>query len=249
MSSYRLLAQVYDDLMKEAPYDAWLELTLEAVNGRKVERVLDLGCGTGEFTLRLAKYFPHLYGVDLSNDMLTIARHKAETERVEATWIQQDLRQLEGFNGIDLAVSYCDVLNYIVSLEDIKKVFQNVYASLAPGGLFIFDIHSIHYVEEHLLHHTFAYQEDELAYIWDCVPGKYRGEMFHELSFFFAKDVDSSTYYRFDEVHHQRTYPSASYVDLLHQAGFRNIEVFADFSMKNNFLEDKSERIFILSEK
>ncbi|HLS22478.1 MAG TPA: class I SAM-dependent methyltransferase [Pseudogracilibacillus sp.] len=249
MTTYGQFALLYDELMKEAPYDAWYHVTVQATEGKKVHSVLDLGCGTGEITLRLATQFPRIYGVDLSNDMLTIARKKAELKRANITWVQQDIRFLEGFKNIDLVVSYCDVINYIVEQDELKKVFQHVYDSLTPGGTFIFDIHSMDYVKNKLWNNTFAYSGETLAYIWDCFPGNEAGEMFHEMTFFYQNEAKNDTYLRFDETHHQRTFPIETYIHLLKEIGFQKIKTFADFSYEIEISQDKGERIFFVLEK
>lgn len=248
MIAYKNFALLYDKLMQDAPYDDWLQFTKDIVQNQEVTKLVDLGCGTGELTLRLAQDNLDIYGVDLSADMLAIAEQKALHQRVDVTWIKQDIRTLQGFTNVDLVISYCDVINYIVEKSDVKKVFANVYDSLSRDGLFIFDVHSMHHVRENLTNETFAFTDDSLAYIWDCFPGEIAGEMYHEMTFFY-EDEATGSYKRIDESHHQRTYKVNTYVDLLREVQFQNINVYADFSIENEFCEQKSERIFIVAKK
>ncbi len=137
--SYEQMAYYYDVLMAEAPYDEWKSFTeaMIAQAGKPVSSIIDLGCGTGQITTRLARAGYKMTGVDYSSDMLAVAQERAETEKLPVQFIQQDLQMLEGLHGYDAAVSYCDVMNYIIEEDELRIVFQCVAASLKPGGLFI----------------------------------------------------------------------------------------------------------------
>lgn len=247
MTVYGNFALLYDELMKDAPYDKWVKFTKEIIEGRDIKSIVDLGCGTGEITIRLADRGRQLYGVDLSAEMLAIAEQKRVPSGSNITWIKQDIRSLQGFSDIDLCISYCDVINYIVSKSDIEKVFTNVYESLSRDGLFIFDVHSMTHVKQNMINKTFTYTDDDLAYIWHCSQGESAGEMYHDMTFFYKELPESDYFYRIEESHYQRTYPVETYVEMLKSAHFHNISVFGDFLTKNEFYEQNSERIFIIA--
>ncbi|RLL48021.1 class I SAM-dependent methyltransferase [Oceanobacillus piezotolerans] len=244
--AYQQMAYLYDKLMSDAPYDEWVEFTLQLLGNRNVRYIADLGCGTGEISLRLKKAGFEVVGIDNSSDMLTYAEHKARNENVPIQWLHQDLRELSGINGIDVAVSYCDVINYITEEQDIREVFNKTYEMLTSEGIFIFDIHALSHVESHYVNQTFADVLEDAAYIWYCTEGEAQGEMYHDLTFF---ALDDGKYNRFDEYHHQRTYPIPFYKKLLQDTGFQNIKVFADFSLKQNNLSEDNKRIFFFAEK
>jgi len=246
--AYGQIGHVYDPLMKDAPYDKWLTFTQEMIkaSGKNIRTIADLGCGTGELTTRLAKEGYQLLGVDYSIDMLTYADQKSRHEHLDIQWIHQDLRELEGLENLDAVVSYCDVVNYITSETDLKNVFTRIAQSLKDGGLFMFDIHSLHYVINDLVNNSFTEVTDDMAYIWDCIAGDQPGEMYHELTFFISED---EKYDRIDEFHHQRTYPVEVYKKILVEAGFEMPILYSDFSLKSDNLSEKSERIFFVTEK
>lgn len=249
MTVYGSFALLYDELMKDAPYDEWVEFTNDVLGGRHVDSIVDLGCGTGEITVRLAEQGRQLYGVDISTEMLAIAEQKQTQTNSNISWIKQDIRTLQGFSDIDLCVSYCDVINYIVSESDLKQVFSNVYDCLSADGLFIFDVHSMNHVKHHMINRTFTYTDDYLAYIWHCSPGEYAGEMYHDMTFFYQNNPDVDHFYRIEESHYQRTYPVETYIELLKSVKFHDIHVYSDFLIKNEFCEQNSERIFIIARK
>src|SRR5699024_8884862 len=183
--------------------------------------ILDLGCGTGEISVRLAKQGYNLYGVDYSNEMLSVAMDKSIKHNVSVQWIQQDIRELTGFDQVDLAISYCDVLNYVTTEEDLLGTFHAVYNSLCDGGRFIFDIHGQHYAKTQLMNNSFSSREQEISYIWDCEPGESDGELIHLLSFFVQDE--NGMYERFDEIHKQHIFATETYERLLKKAKFINL--------------------------
>jgi len=247
--AYGQMGYVYDPFMKGAPYDKWLTFTREMIrkSGIAVQKVADLGCGTGELTIKLAKEGYQLLGVDYSIDMLTHADQKSRQENLDIQWIHQDLRELEGLDQLDVAVSFCDVMNYITSKSDLKNVVERIAKALKPGGLFMFDIHSLDYVSNYLVNNSFTEVTDDLAYIWDCIAGDQPGEMYHELTFFTLEN--DGKYDRIDEFHHQRTYSAQEYKKILTAAGFENPVLYSDFSLKSDHLTEKTERIFIVTKK
>lgn len=246
---YRNFAQIYDELMDHAPYDEWTSFALQSIEkfGKNIKTIIDLGCGTGEITTRLAKYGLNMYGIDNSNEMLAIAMEKSFEQNVSVHWINQDIRKLQGFQELDMAISFCDVFNYIHSEEDLLQSFQHIYSSLREDGLLLFDLHSYDYAKSELLNQSFSSREDDVAYIWDCEAGSKEGELIHHLSFFV--NTEDHVYERFDETHVQRVFPLNTYERLLKDAQFTILNFYRDFSFDLPFSSEKAERIFILAQK
>lgn len=242
------MASVYDVLMDDAPYQDWLDFTTGVLQqtGKSVNRIADLGCGTGRITTSLARMGYTMLGVDLSEEMLSYAQQHAVEKGVYVQWIHQDLRELHGFSDLDAVVSYCDVLNYITTEKEILAVFTRIQEMLRVGGIFIFDVHSLQHIQNNLADETFATVTDDLSYIWFCSPGDKEGEVFHDLTFFVAEE---DSYTRFDEYHHQRTFSTAIYQKLLAEAGFQLRHLYGDFSLETEKIDGNTERIFFLAEK
>ncbi|KOR79741.1 methyltransferase domain-containing protein [Peribacillus simplex] len=246
--TYERFAYVYDELMKDAPYEKWLmiltaKLEQYGIGGRKV---LDLACGTGEMTVELAQHGFEVTGVDLSDEMLLVANEKAVKLGLSIPLFQQNMAELEGLGQFDCVTIFCDSLNYLRDEEDIVKTFSRVHEHLKDGGLFMFDIHSVYKMEEIFRDHTFAVNGEEVSYIWDCFPGEEPYSVEHDLSFF-VRDDESGLYDRFDELHYQRTYPVEQYKKWLEQAGFTVSEILAD--LEEAPLVTETERILFVASK
>lgn len=246
--AYQQMASVYDRLMDDAPYDKWLAFTLEMFrrSGKKIRQVTDLGCGTGRITTKLAEAGYDVTGVDYSDEMLSYAQQRASSNGQAVQWIHQDLRELAGLENMDAVVSYCDVINYITTEEELATVFQHVAHMLNAEGIFVFDVHALNHVQNDLVGETFAVVDEDMSYVWFCSPSDMPGEMYHDLTFFVA---DGDEYVRFDESHHQRTFPVEHYQQLLHAAGFDIRHVLGDFSIEAGSVQENTERIFIVAEK
>ena len=111
-------------------------LRLMEREGIRARTALDLGCGTGVLCRALAEHGIDARGVDLSGDMIALARANAPSLRFDTgdmiTW-----RARERF---DLVTCTGDALNHIPRPDDVRRVFENVYAMLTPGGRFVFDL-------------------------------------------------------------------------------------------------------------
>ncbi|QKY69514.1 class I SAM-dependent methyltransferase [Lentibacillus sp. CBA3610] len=245
--AYQQMAHYYDQLMQDAPYDKWRFFTETMIQqfGKSVVSIADLGCGTGQITTRLARSGYQMIGVDYSSDMLSIAEQRASNEKIPVQWLQQNLLDLTGIENQDMAISYCDVINYITEEDALRTVFANTANILKPGGIFIFDVHSLYHARNNMVNQTFAEVYDDISYIWFCVEGDRQGEMYHDLTFFVA---DDNKYSRFDELHHQCTFPIEFYKRLLNENGFDLQHLAGDFS-PHHYINEDAERIFITAVK
>ena len=97
---------------------------------------LDLGCGTGVLCRILQSEGIQAAGMDFSSGMIDIARQDSP----EIPYEVADMSTYRPEKQFDLVTCTGDALNHIRDLNDIQKIFQNVYAYTSPGGYFVFDI-------------------------------------------------------------------------------------------------------------
>jgi SAM-dependent methyltransferase len=247
--SYERFAYWYDELMEDAPYSGWVEFVLSAWEqyGTKEEKsLLDLGCGTGELAIRFAENGFAVTGVDLSSDMLSVARAKAEDAGHSISFYEQDMSELEVPSEYGVVGIFCDSLNYLKSEEEVKRTFRQASKHLAEGGLLLFDVHSVYKVTQVYLNQSFSLNGDRVAYIWDSFSGEHPNSVEHEISFFVLDERDGK-YDRFDEVHFQRTFPVEMYCSWLQDEGFEILGISADFEQVPP--QAQSERIFFTARK
>ncbi|MBO8164155.1 MAG: class I SAM-dependent methyltransferase [Brevibacillus sp.] len=249
--AYQHLAAVYDKLMEEAPYQSWLQWLrrhLPADEAREAAplTIIDLGCGTGNIAIPLAKEGYRVIGVDASADMLAIASEKMRKARVDVTWVEQDIRRLS-LDEADAVISFCDSLSYLLEEGDVQETFRRVYRHLRPGGQFLFDVHSPYKILHVFGDNTFTLLDDDqdINYVWQCVCDPLRLEVEHQLCFFLRQS--NGLYRRVEEVHTQRAYHPLMMINWLRQAGFVDIVLTADFASQPP--GEHSERLFFAARK
>jgi 2-polyprenyl-3-methyl-5-hydroxy-6-metoxy-1,4-benzoquinol methylase len=246
--SYLHFAKFYDELMKDVPYDLWVRFFEQKVDrhfGKQAaKRILDLGCGTGTIAIELARKNYDVTGIDISEEMLTIAQLKANEERLPVQFFQQDMSQFSGFPAFDCIVVFCDSLNYLQTEAAVSATFSSIYDALEPGGLLLFDVHSVYKLEEVFIGSTFTSNEEDVSFIWHCFEGEVPRSVEHDLSFFVKA---GELYERFDEVHLQRTFPIRDYLKMLKETGFDVLEVNGDF--QEGEIQPKAERVFFTCRK
>ncbi|WP_432358498.1 class I SAM-dependent DNA methyltransferase [Sporosarcina sp. UB5] len=243
--AYTNFALVYDELMTDIPYDAYVDLISLATSGIKGKKIIDVGCGTGLLSVKLSKSGAIVTGIDLSKDMLNIAEKRANDLSLEIGFHELPMQEIEGEEQFDAAVIAIDSLNYLPDKENVLTTFKGLYSVLNSGGVLIFDVHSTFKTDVIFMEGPFTFDNDRIAYIWHTEEGDEEHSVLSELSFFVKEE--SGLYRRFDERHEQRTFHVFEYVDLLQEAGFTVERIFADWEDEPPY--EESERIFFQARK
>lgn len=238
--SYTEFAAVYDELMTDIPYDTYVELLGVATGGLTDLRILDIGCGTGLLSVKLAKQGANVTGVDLSAEMLAVAEKRTQAFSLPVDFVRQPMQQLSGFIGYDAAVIAIDSLNYLQEREEVLSTFRHIHEALAVGGVLLFDVHSTFKTDVIFMEGPFTFDDNRIAYIWETEEGEHSHSVYSELAFFIREQ--NGLYRRFDEVHTQRTFPIHDYVNMLEETGFSIERIFADWEDEEP--KEESERIF-----
>ncbi len=261
MASYRQFATVYDRLMENMPYADWLRFARTVWDrGQMPRSVVDLGCGTGNLSIPLAKSGFDVYAIDLSADMLTIGRSKWDESPRRALresngsirWLQQDMREWELPEPVDTVISFCDCLNYLTEETDVEAAFRATFRALKPGGMFMFDVLPQQQLQRYAEQQPFTLDERDVAYIWTCEWDEATYEIEHALTIFARDEHDAAgRFMRIEETHVERAYESRWIVDALKRSGFARIERYADFNTVplTNEAPPSAERLFFVAVK
>ncbi len=243
---YDDFAKIYDRFQK-IDYGAFVEFYKALFHraGVTPETVLDLGCGSGAVTLLLAKEGFDVIGVDISPDMLAIARSKADAENLDILFLNMDMCAFEIPEPVDCVVSALDCVNYLEDSDELRAAFECVYGSLKPGGIFIFDINSEYKLREILGNNTFIYEDDSAYCVWDCGYFPDDNVVSFDLNFF-VKDRGGG-YSRYNEYQEETIFKLGEVAELLKDCGFERIEVFGDLGFEKP--NDRTERIFFAARK
>lgn len=173
--------------------------------------VLDLGCGTGRLSVELAKNDYFVTATDLSTDMLDLGYHNALMEDVRVNFFVHDI--LDTVNrDYDIIVMSSDVINYMNTMENVKKAFSNVSLAMNSESIFVFDALRFDFVKKLDGHHEEILLSDNV-FIWDVISTNIEGQIKHTVK------IGSET-----EIHHQRTFPIKEYVKVLEEVGLKVVK-------------------------
>lgn len=143
--AYQEFAYFYDEFNGAADYDALFAYVTGELKAHGIQDgiVADFGCGTGELTLMLAQAGYDMIGIDVSEEMLSVLRDKADALGLPLTnpmLLCQDLLQLDLYGTIRAAVSTFDTYNHIGPLENFEKAIAKAAFFMEKDGVFVFDL-------------------------------------------------------------------------------------------------------------
>ena len=240
-AGYGEFAEAYDALTFNVPYDELAEYyrrILRSLSDGK--KLLDLGCGTGNLTVRLADMGFQVIGQDASEEMLTLASGKSDKVR----WMRRDMTKTRLTSPADMIISTLDSINHLKSAEDISECFKRAFENLKPGGAFVFDVNTVYKHREVLGNNTFVYDLGYVYCVWqnEFCPGDNGVDI--ELDMFFEK---GKTYTRGYESFREIALSEEEYRRRLEQAGFEVVNVweYPTFSKPT----ERSEKLLISAKK
>ncbi len=245
MDAYHALAFSYDRLTNDVDYEATVEFYMQILQkeGLRPRTAADLACGTGSVALLLAQMGMQVVGVDLSEEMLTVAAHKTQGMDKPPMFVCQPLQKLHLARGVDLAVCALDSLDYITNPDDCKEAIKRVYKALNPGGCFIFDVNTPQKLRA-MDGQVFLDEDEDVYCVW-------RGE-FDEQTNICSYGMDlfqrqGNVWQRSFEEHREYAYSAEQLVGYLKDAGFTGIRVYADRRFEAPGPEE--QRIYIKARK
>ena len=243
---YNFFADYYDSLTQNVDYEKWAEYYLKIFEryGHKPGITLDLACGTGSLTLALANRNIDVYGIDSSAEMLSKAQEKALDTGKSILFLRQKMQNIDLYGTIDTCICALDSINHINKEKDVLNTFKKVSLFMNKGGLFIFDVNTLHKQRDVLANNTFVYDTDKVYCVWQNFTEN-GGETVEIVLDFFEKSGNS--YYRSGENFKETVYSDEKLTQMLKQSGFDVLDRFAEMSFDKP--NSKTERIFYIARK
>lgn len=193
-------ASMYDQLISDIDYDFIIDFVEEKLS--KERSLLDVGCGTGVFSLALKKRGFHLTAIDNDSEMLAVLSQKAqEAELFINTYIHDIKKPLN--TTFDQMILLNDVINYF---KGIKVVSKNLYDGLNQGGTIIVDL----YKKEYLIEMDGYIEKDDLPLVYEWSIKVSNNRMTHCIK-------TKNQAYKFSQYIYDLTY----YVSEFERSGFK----------------------------
>ena len=240
--SYGIFSEFYDALTANVSYDTVAQVLSSLLTryGKGRGLLLDLACGTGSVSVRLAEKGYEVIGVDLSPEMLSEAQNKAYSAGQNILFLCQDMTALDLYGTVDAAVCTLDGLCHLPDEESVSAALGKVSLFMNPGGVFLFDVNSVYKHRAVLGNNTFVYDTDDVYCVWQNTLLSDGVTVQMDLDFF-EPVSDAGDYVRQSERFTERAYPRETLEAMLKKAGFTVLDVFDGYSGKP--AHDTSERL------
>lgn len=138
---YSDLAYLYDALYQTfINYDEEFKLYQQGIAPSNATSVLEIGCGSGHLAQRFVAAGYDYTGVDISPQMLELARKRCADARFE----QADMRALQLNRTFDAVLITARSLSYILTNADVLSTFRHLANHLSPTGTLHFDVIDAH---------------------------------------------------------------------------------------------------------
>ena len=246
MSGYRSFAYFYDRLTENVPY-THIARQIEAYAerfGAEKGILLDLACGTGSLSEELARLGFDVIGVDSSQEMLSCALDKKFDSGLPIQYLAQDMRELDMFGTIDVTVCALDSLNHLDTKDDVRTVFGRVSLFAQPGGVFIFDVNTLHKHRDVLADNAYIYDQEGLYCGWQNEYDITDSSVHIWLDIF---EQTESGWQRFAEDFREIYIPLTDITEMIADAGLELMGIFDGYT--DDELTEKSERAVFVCRK
>jgi len=142
----------------------WIHSTLLQA---RASRVLDLGCGPGLYTARLAALGHRCTGIDFSPASIAYAEKQARTRNLDCVYRLEDVRRADFGCGYELVMFIFGEFN-VFRPADARRILRKACAALKPGGRLLLEVSSFDSVEQTGEQPSMWYTEP--AGLWSDAP-------------------------------------------------------------------------------
>lgn len=229
--SYELFSNFYDKLTADVDYKNRTDylIALFKKYGHMPTLLLDVGCGTGNFSLEFARRGIDVIAVDPSSEMLSVATDKAKRENLSVLFLNQSGEDMDLYGTVDGAICCLDTVNHITDKRTLQRFFNRISLFLEAGKLFIFDVNTEYKHKNVLADNSFVFENDKCLCVWQNFYDKKSKITDITLDFFVEHN---GAYERSSECFSERVYDNNTLTLMLEKAGFQLVKIFEENTFK-----------------
>lgn len=244
--SYDDFSRFYDRLTDNVEYEKRADYfcRLLSMCGITEGILLDLGCGTGSMSVKMAEKGFDVIGVDSSIGMLNAAQQKMFESGKRMLLLNQNMQEIDLYGTVDCAICVLDGINHLPCGEDVAETFKKVSLFMNKGGAFAFDVNTIHKHKNVLADNAFIYDCDGFFCAWQNNYNPEDNSVDITLDFFEEED---GVYYRCGESFFEKAYELSRISEWLEHAGFEVVGIYDDMTTES--VKPDSERAVFLAKK
>jgi len=229
---------VYGETLNDEVSDKQVATLINMLEISAPMKILDMACGFGRHSNRLAALGHQVTGFDLVPGFLDLARRAAKARGVQVDYQQGDMRSLGLDSVYDVVLSLFTAFGYFED-EGNLLVLNNVAHALKPGGLFMLDIQNRDVLLTYMLPYIVTEKEDGII-IDQCSFDSLYGLLHNQR--ILIRDGK-----RVDKPHTIRLYNPTEIRDLLKQAGLSIYKTYGGWDEQP--LSSSSRRMIIIAQK
>lgn len=235
----------YDCLYADKDYDKDVSdsLTLLGREDTHALTLLELGCGTGNQTFRLAERFRAITAVEIDSDFVSIFQAKLETQSLGNVTFSDQPIEHSNIGVHDRAAAFFHVLNYIDS-DGLADFLKGVAKHTKPGAAFVADVwHAEAALKHPPLPRTQTKRIGSSTFEIEIRPSLNTKNLTVRLDYKIAHN-SSGNLEQFKEQLNLQLWPRAALIEQFDAAGFENVE-FWDYGQFPDRATDESWRIWL----
>ncbi len=214
---YNKLARYYDQFVDQELNDIYLKIIKKYFS---TGVVTDLGCGTGQLAIKLAKAGFYVAASDISEKMLEVAYNNSLQNNVKINFFVHNILEPLNINS-DIIVMTSDVINYLDTKKEVITAFEYVSEIMNNDSIYLFDFLKITYLTDLKGYHEEIILNDTTL-VWDVLATKEEHQIEHQLT------INDET-----ESHLQRTFEESEYLQLLNGT---NLFVFEKIELEDRII-------------
>jgi len=227
---YEALAPVYDRLMGHVEYDEWADL-IRRVAGRygagRGTEILELGAGTGVAGSMLRDMGYRYTASDISFSMCKIANGKRGLPVCAA-----DARRLPFKKRFGMILFLYDGINYLHTMDDYRKLFISVYDTLAPDGLFLFDVTTRANSTRHFMNYMDFEDYGDFSYARESYFDIAKSIQHNDFTIYRHSEENPGYYEKYTEAHRQKVFSVAEIGKMIPKKRFETLGIWDGYTFR-----------------
>ena len=236
---YESIAKVYDYIFPKNRKQLEFVESIKKISNE--EKILDIGCATGNLTELLGEKTRNIVGIDLDKELLKEAKEKHPNLNFENMNMLKINEKFEE-NSFDRVVSFGNTLVHLDSREEVEEFFQKVYKTLKFNGFFIVQIINYNRVIEKNIKNLPTIDNEKVKFVRDYEYDKsiVKVDFITELT---IKEANLN-------IKNNIKLLALTKIEIqkfLGEIGFRNIEFYGNFERRE--LSDNSEALIFVAQK
>jgi len=232
-----IYSQYYDLLYRDKNYSGEVDYIIKLIkeNSNEAKTLLDMGSGTGKHAELFCNNGYIVHGIDLSEDMLKIAKNRIKDKEDKLSFSHSKIQELDLNKKFDVVVSLFHVMCYLNSNNELIKAFEVAKNHLKKDGIFIFDFwYGPAVLTDLPVKRIKRFENEKIKVTRIAEPVMHPDENVVDVNYdVFIKDIDSKKIIEKEELHKVRYFFDTELDMICKQVGFVIKQKYEWMSDKN----------------